>query len=121
MFQFLYVFGPASITYLLVHRILGKDTVPCFNGVVELICYATLNTAITTAALVVSNKTLVASEPLASSGIGNAKYSVFSLAFSMCVAVVIGFVISIIKKRVSFTIEAELRKSEETHESEKDS
>ena len=121
MFQILYVFGPASITYLLVRRILSRDTVSCFNGVLELICYATLNTAVTAGILTVFDKADIGLAPLASSGIANAKYCTFSLAFSMVVAVVAGLFISIIKKHVEVTIEVELRKSEKTHESEKDS
>lgn len=119
MLQFLSIFGPASITYLLIHQLLGKDTVSWFNALVEFICYATLDAAVT---MVILSRIRRLEYFLMPNGIRNFQYiGMASFAIAVTVAVVAGFAISVIRKYISVTIEAELRGGRETHESEGDS
>lgn len=117
MFQFLFIFGPASITYLLIHRIFNKDTVPYLNGLIELVCYAALNAVITTVALLPFERVEIVLMP---NGIKNIQYGGSAFVFSMIVAVITGVVMSIIKKHIDVSIEIELQKKERSRESEKD-
>lgn len=106
MFQFLYIVGPAAITYLVIHHILNKDTVPYFIGVLELISYAALDAAATTVFLLPFKKVVISKT---ASGVKDIQYGGTAFIFSIVVAVIIGIFISTVKKYMSFSIEIELK------------
>lgn len=110
MFQFLYIVGPAAITYLMIHHILNKDTIPYFTGVLELISYAALDAAITTLLLSPFKKVVIVK---IASGIKDIQYGGTAFIFSLVVGVIVGIVISILKKYFAFSIEIELQNKEE--------
>lgn len=117
MFQLLCVFGPASVTYSLVRRILSRDTVSFFDGLIEFVCYATLDSVITMVVLIGFGRLEFLIMP---NGIRNFQYiGIASLVFAIIVAVIVGVAISIVKKHIDVTIEAELRDNGDTHGSEK--
>lgn len=104
MFQFLYIIGPAAITYLTIHHILNKDAASYFIGVIEVISYAALDAAVTTVILLPLNRVLIVN---IASGIKDLQYGGTAFIFSLIVGVVMGVVISIIRKYLELSIEIE--------------
>lgn len=117
MFQFLYIIGPAAITYLMIHHVLSKnDAVPYLISLIELTCYAAMDAAITSIFLSPFGWVAFSFD---SFGIKNIQYSGTAFLFSLVVGVVMGVVISVIKKYVEFSIEVKSQNGEKSYEIEK--
>ncbi|MCC8050959.1 MAG: hypothetical protein LIP10_09935 [Clostridiales bacterium] len=110
MFQFLYIFGPAALTFLVVRKITGKSAGNAVTAVIELIAYAAIDAALTTLLLLPFGRVEFV---MYDSGIRDLRYGITAFLLSLLLSVIAGVVISAIEKRTD--IQLEITK-EEPHE-----
>lgn len=101
MFQFLYIFGPAAITFLIVGRLCGRTT-DYFTAAVELVAYAAIDAAVTSLLLLPFGRVeLVFNE----SGIRNIRYGGTAFFLSLILSVIIGIAAVAFFKRVDISLQ----------------
>ena len=104
MFQFLFIFGPAAVTYLLVQKCSKISPLNWYTAVIELICYGAIDAVITIIVLYPLNKVTIIALP---DGMNTVQYGSTAFVFSMGVSVICGIVFAMLKKRAEIYIELE--------------
>ena len=117
MFQFLCVFGPAAVTYLVLHHCLGRRQDRWFDALAELLCYAFLDAAVTFCCMAPIGK---ASLVLLADGSKELQYSGIAFLFALFAGAVCGVVLAAVRKRLEVRVEVEPRKKDGGDEAEKD-
>lgn len=102
MFQFLYIFGPAAITFLIVGRLCERTVTDYFTAAVELVAYAAIDAAVTSLLLLPFGRVeLVFNE----SGIRNIRYGGTAFFLSLILSVIIGIAAAAFFKRVDISLQ----------------
>lgn len=101
MFQYLYVLGPAAITYFTVGKCTKEKAENWYTALIELLAYAMINVAIMVFLLLSSGKVEII---ILSNGIKHLQYGGTAFLLSIPVAVISGIVISAVKKGVDMKI-----------------
>lgn len=110
MFQFLYIFGPAAVTFIVAKKISGKDTHGVVEPFIEVVAYAAIDAALTTLLLLpVGRVEFIVYD----SGIRELQYGIIAFSLSLLLAVIVGVAISVVEKRTDIQIEIT---KEEHHE-----
>lgn len=104
MFQFLFIFGPAAITYLVAEKCSKKKASGWRTSFIELLCYGFLDAVITIGVLYPLGKVKMIALP---DGVNTVQYGYTALIFSVPVAVVCGIAAAVYKKKVQMHIEIE--------------
>lgn len=104
MFQFLFIFGPAAITYLLAQKCSKTSPPDWYTAVIELICYGAFNAVFTIIILYPMDKVKIIALP---DGTNTVEYGSTAFVFSVIVSVICGIVFAMLKKRVEISIETE--------------
>ncbi|MCD8014364.1 MAG: hypothetical protein LUG99_14530 [Lachnospiraceae bacterium] len=102
MFQFLYIFGPAAITWLIIRKLSDKSAPDLITGLVEMIAYAVLDAALTTLLLYPFGRVEFV---INSEGIRDIRYGFVAFFVSMILAVLIGIILAAIEKRMDFELQ----------------
>lgn len=104
MFQFLFIFGPAAVTYLLAEKCSKISPPDWYTAVIELICYGALDALFTILILYPMDKIKIIALP---DGINTVQYGSTAFVFSMVISVICGIVFAMLKKRAEVYIELE--------------
>ena len=115
MFQFLYIFGPAAITYFVVRKCIRKAPANWYEAFFELLAYAMLNAVILTLFLLPFGKVEII---LMANGVKTLQYGGTAFLLTFPIAVISGVVISIIRKGIDFKIKAVPEKTQKKKETE---
>lgn len=113
MFQFLFVFGPAAITYMTAEKLSGSAPDNWYSALIRLICCAELDTVITTLCLLPFGRVELI---MMTNGVKNIQYGGTAFIFSLIVGVLCGLVIAVLKKNAGIRLEAKSRKKETGNE-----
>ncbi|MCD7885526.1 MAG: hypothetical protein LUI87_17785 [Lachnospiraceae bacterium] len=104
MFQFLYIFGPAAITFLVIQKLSDRPEPTVIRFIVEMIFYALIDAALTTLLLYPIGRVELVFN---SEGIRDIRYGVTAFFLSMVLAVVAGIVLVAFDKRVQVEVQVE--------------
>lgn len=101
MFQFLYLFGPAAITYFTVRKCTKEAPQNWYTALIELISYAMVNAAVMVLFLLSSGKVEIV---ILQNGMKHLQYGGTAFLLVIPVAVIVGILISVIRKAVDLNI-----------------
>jgi len=102
MFQFLYIFGPAAITFLAVRKLSEKPAPDLVTGIAEFIAYAVLDAALTTLLLYPFGRVELVFN---SQDIRDIRYGITAFFLSLILAVIVGIAITAIDKRTEIQLQ----------------
>ncbi len=102
MFQFLYIFGPAAVTFLVVRKITGDSSENAITSVIRFIAYAAIDAALTTLLLLPFGRVEFV---IYDSGIRDLRYGFTAFLLSLILAVIAGIGVAAIDKRTELHIE----------------
>lgn len=117
MFQFLFIFGPAAVTYLLAEKCSKISPPDWYTAVIELICYGALDALFTILILYPIDKVKIIALP---HGENTVQYGCIAFVLSMVISVVCGIVSAMIKKRADVYIELEENRKDTEDDLKKD-
>lgn len=103
MFQILFIFGPAVITYVIAGYLTKRSASRWFSALIEIFFYAVVNTVITTAVLMPFDKVKIIEM---ANGLNNIQYGKTAYFASILVSVFTGLLVSVVKA-INIRIEAE--------------
>lgn len=115
LFQFLYIFGPAAITFLIVGKLAERPVTNYFTAAVEFIAYAALDAAITSLLLIPFNRVELI---LTQDGIRNIQYGKVAYFLSLILAVIVGIAIAALLKRVDISLHITEKTKDKKNETE---
>lgn len=101
MFQYLYILGPAAITYFTVCKCTKKEAANWYTAFMELIAYATVNVAVMILFLLSSGKVEII---IMENGVKHLQYGGTAFLLSIPVAVICGIVVAAVKKGIEMKI-----------------
>lgn len=101
MFSFLYVFGPAAITYFTVRKCTKEEPANWYTALIELIAEAVLDAAVMILFLLSSGKVEII---ILQNGIKHLQYGGTAVLLSLPVAVICGILISAVKKGIDMNM-----------------
>ncbi|MCD7954177.1 MAG: hypothetical protein LUG93_00160 [Lachnospiraceae bacterium] len=104
MFQFLYIFGPAAITFLVIQKLSDRSEPSVVRIVIEMIFYALIDAALTTLLLYPIGRVELVFN---SEGIRNIRYGITAFFLSMVFAVVTGVILVALEKRLHVELQVE--------------
>lgn len=102
MFQFLFIFGPAAVTYLVAQKCSKKKAPDWYTAVIELICYGFLDAIVTIGILFPLGKVKMIA---IAEGTNTVQYGYTAFVFSLPIAVLCGVAAAVYKKKVEMHIE----------------
>ena len=120
MFQFLYVLGPAAITYFTVRKCVKDEPANWYTALIELLAYAMVDAAVMILGLLSSGKVEIV---ILQNGVKHLQYGGTAVLLSIPVAVICGILISAVKKGIDMDIhvlpnERKNKKKDIKHETE---
>ena len=101
MFQFLYVLGPAAITYFTVRKCVKDEPANWYTALIELLAYAMVDAAVMILGLLSSGKVEIV---ILQNGVKHLQYGGTAVLLSIPVAVICGIVISAVKKGIDMNV-----------------
>lgn len=107
MFEFLFLFGPAALTYSIVRFCSRKTPESWFSALISCLSYAALDAAVTVLVMYPLDNVKIGT----ASGNAYLAYGATAFLFSLIVAVVWGLVISVLRTRFSAHVEISTREA----------
>lgn len=101
MFSFLYLFGPAAITYFTVRKCTKEEPTNWYTALIELIAEAILDAAVMILLLLSSGKVEII---ILQDGMKHLQYGGTAILLSIPVAVICGILIAAVKKSVDMNV-----------------
>lgn len=113
MFQFLFIFGPAAITYTIAAKLSGSSPDNWYSALISLICCAELDAVITSVCLLPFGRVEII---MMTNGVKNIQYGGTAFIFSLIVGVLCGLVIAALKKNARVRLDVSPQKKEDKNE-----
>lgn len=105
MFELLYLFGPAALTFSIVRFCAGKTAENWFSALISCLSYAALDAAVTILVMYPLDNVKIGT----TSGNAYLAYGATAFLFSLIVAVIWGLIISVLRTRFSAHVEISTR------------